>query len=65
MANQGIMHLSFTRGGKTFCNMRLAIMSTTVEEAHKWGTICKRCEANLRKMEERRARRAQKEQVGE
>jgi len=60
MANNGIIHLSFQRGGKPFCNTRRSHMSTTVEESHKWGTICKRCEATLRKMQERQANKERK-----
>lgn len=45
MANQGIIHISSKRGGKAYCGMRRAIMSTTEDQLHTWPTVCKRCEA--------------------
>jgi len=59
MANTGIIHLAFQRGGKPFCNTRRSIMSTTVEESQKWGKVCKKCEATLLKMRERQADKAE------
>lgn len=47
MANQGIMHLSASRGGRPYCGTRRAIMSTTEDriEADGWTRICAKCEA--------------------
>jgi len=47
MANQGIIHLAHSRGGRPYCNTRRAIMSTTPDriEADGWSRVCAKCEA--------------------
>lgn len=47
MANQGIIHLAHTRGGRPYCNSRRAIMSTTEDrvQADGWTRVCVKCEA--------------------
>jgi len=54
MANQGIIHLAHTVGGKPFCNTRRSIMTTTVEASTRWPVICKKCEATLEKWRAKR-----------
>lgn len=47
MANQGIIHLSTSRGGKPYCNSRRAIMCTTEDriQSDGWTRVCAKCEA--------------------
>ena len=53
--NQGIAHLAFRAGGTPFCNSRRAHIVCATEDAGKWGALCKRCEAKLQKMHDRKA----------
>lgn len=47
MANQGIMHLAASQGGRPYCNSRRAIMSTTPDRISKdgWERVCQKCDA--------------------
>lgn len=47
MANQGIMHLSGSRGGRPYCGNRKAHMSTTPDriEIDQWSRVCMKCNA--------------------
>jgi hypothetical protein len=47
MANQGIIHLSGSQGGRPYCNSRRAIMSTTPDriQTDGWSRVCVKCEA--------------------
>jgi hypothetical protein len=52
--NSGIAHLAFFAGGKPFCSSRRAHIVCAAEDAFKWPVICKRCEAKLQKMHNRK-----------
>lgn len=54
MANQGIIHLAHSVGGKPFCNTRRSHMSTTIEASEKWPVICQKCSAILAKWRAKR-----------
>lgn len=51
--NQGIIHLTWQFGGKTFCGQSRAIMATIPSEAHKWPRICARCQSKLDQTQKR------------
>ncbi len=48
MANQGIMHLSSSQGGRPFCRTRRSIMSTTPALAKDWPRICAKCARSIK-----------------
>lgn len=60
MANQGIIHISHTRGGKPHCGTRRSHMSTTTEFMADWPRICVKCQAVLDKWKDIELRREQK-----
>jgi len=57
MANQGIMHLANTPGGRPLCNTKRAIMSTTRDQVSGWSRLCAKCVAIEQKWSEERSRR--------
>lgn len=42
-ASNSIVHISFAPGKATLCKSRNACFSTTVDKAHTWPAVCKRC----------------------
>lgn len=58
--NQGIAHLAFRAGGVPFCKSTRAHIVCAVEEAAKWGAICKRCATKSATMRQRLERELEK-----
>jgi hypothetical protein len=59
MANQGIMHIATTRGGKPICGKRNAHMSTTREHfaSDGWTRMCVKCAEVIAKWEAKEAKK--------
>jgi hypothetical protein len=57
--NAGVAHIGFRLGGEPFCKTSRAMTCVTADNTMGYQ-ICKRCQAKLQKMEERRARREAK-----
>lgn len=60
-ASNDIVHISFAPGKSALCKSRSACFSTTVDKAHTWPRVCKRCMNKLsdKTREEIDARRKQ------
>ena len=46
-ASNNIVHISFAPGKGALCRSRFACFSTTVDKAHTWPAVCKRCMKKL------------------
>ncbi len=58
MANQGIIHIASSRGGRPWCNTRRSHMSTTVEALAGWPRVCIKCQRVWDNMKARAAAKA-------